>query len=59
MNTTKTLTSKSMGQDINNKGSLGTRRMHLGVGLTNTFWTLVLCSRVIRERWPRIEEQHV
>lgn len=48
-----------MGQDINNKGSLGTRRMHLGVGLTNTFWTLVLCSHVIRARWPRIEEQHV
>lgn len=49
MNTTKTLTSKSIGQDMNSKGSLETHRVHPGIGLTNSFCILVY--HVVRGRW--------
>lgn len=49
MNTIKTLTSKSIGQDMNNKGSLETHRVHPGIDLTNSFCILVY--HVVRERW--------
>lgn len=41
MNTTKTLTSKSIGQDMNNKASLETHRVCPGIGLANSFCKLV------------------
>ena len=59
MDTTKTLTSKSIGQDMNNKGSIETHRVYPGIGLTNSFLYIRLYSHVMRERWPTIEEQGI